>query len=185
MKMIKIVLLCMAFPTVALANGSDDHSHEGEKGAGLSIASAQPKIETATETFELVGRLQAQNLALFIDRFETNEPVLNAGVEVEVNGAKAQATFRADQGDYLVDDKALMGVLAKPGKHSLVFTIAAGNESDLLEGTMQVSEDAHTASPSVTSSYSPSTFTLLALLLAGVSTIGVAWKNRRKKSTRN
>ncbi len=185
MKLIRIILFCLAFPVVAFAHGDEDHSQDGAKGTASSIASTQPRMETATEAFELVGQLQGQQLTLFIDRFETNEPVLNASVEVEANGAKAQAKFRADQGDYLVDDNALMGVLAKPGKHSLVFTIAAGNDSDLLEGTMQVADEAHTASQSVVSRFSPSISTILAVLLAGVLAIGVVWKMRHKNSTRN
>ncbi|OWW21832.1 hypothetical protein [Noviherbaspirillum denitrificans] len=184
MKFIKIILFCLVFPTGAFAHGDEDHSQGGAKGAG-SIASLQPRIETATETFELVGQLHGDQLALFIDRFETNEPVLNASVEVEANGAKAQARFRADQGDYLVDDKALMTALARPGKHSLVFTIAASSDSDLLEGTMQVAEDDHSASHSATRRFSSSTAILLAALLAGVLAVGVVLKIRRKNSTGN
>lgn len=185
MKLIKIILFYLLFPAVAFAHGGEDHSHDGAKSPDSSIVSTQPKIETATETFELVGQMQAQQLALFIDRFETNEPVLAANVEVEADGAKAQAKFRADQGDYLVDDKALMNSIAKPGKHSLVFTITSGNDSDLLEGTMQVSNETHTASQSVMPRFLSSTSTILAVLLAGLLAIGVVWKIRRNNSIRN
>lgn len=185
MKLIRIILFCLVFPTAAFAHGDEDHSQDGAKGANSLAASSQPRIETATEAFELVGQLHGDQLALFVDRFETNEPVLNANVEVEANGLKAQAMFRADQGDYLVDDKALISALAKPGKHSLVFTVAAGNDSDLLEGAMQVATEDHAAPPSFADRFSPSISLLLAALLAGAFAVGGVLKIRRKNSTRN
>jgi hypothetical protein len=100
---------------------------------------AGPRIETFTESFELVGHLQDGELSVLIDRYETNEPVLNGNLEVEFNGIKAPAKFHADHGDYVVDDAKFLEVLSKPGKHSLIFTLNAGEESDLLEGTLNVS----------------------------------------------
>ncbi len=90
------------------------------------------------EAFELVGRLQGGELSILIDRYETNEPVLNGTLEVEFNGIKAPAKFHADHGDYAVSDERLLKALAVPGKHALVFTLTAGNDSDLLEGTLEV-----------------------------------------------
>lgn len=104
---------------------------------------AGPRIDTFSESFELVGHLRDGELSLLIDRYETNEPVLNGTLEVEFNGLKAPAKFHADLGDYAVDDANLLKELAKPGKHSLIFTLTAGEESDLLEGTLEVKgEDA-------------------------------------------
>lgn len=115
--------------------------HLDEPGApGSHVHSgAGPRIETFTESFELVGHLQDGELSVLIDRYDTNEPVLNGKLEVEFNGIKAPAKFHADHGDYTLDDARLLEALAKPGKHSLVFTLDAGEESDLLEGTLEVS----------------------------------------------
>jgi hypothetical protein len=184
MKILRIILFCLVLPNVAFAHGDEDHSQDGAKGAGAPVASVQPRLEAATEAFELVGQLQAQQLALFIDRFDTNEPVLGAAVEVELNGTKAQAKYRADQGDYLVDDKAFISVLGKPGKHPLVFTVSAGSDSDLLEGTMQVADEAHSGSHSTASRFSLSTSKVLAVLLAVVVAIGAVAVIRRKNSPR-
>ena len=74
-------------------------------------------MEAKSETFELVARLGGGELSILIDRFETNEPVLNAQVEVESGKLKAVAKFHADQGDYAVDDAALLGALGQPGAH--------------------------------------------------------------------
>ena len=82
-----------------------------------------------------------------IDRYNSKEPVLKAELEVEFGAITAQATFHADQGDYAFDDAALLAALAKPGQHALVFTLSAGDDSDLLEGTLNVAQqyDAHDA----------------------------------------
>lgn len=97
-----------------------------------------PRIETFTESFELVGHLRDGKLSMLIDRYDSNEPVLNGRLEVEFNGVKAAAKFHADHGEYAVDDENFLKALAKPGKHALLFTLTSGDDSDLLEGTLEV-----------------------------------------------
>lgn len=105
--------------------------------------SSTPRMETSTELFELVASLHEGELSILIDRFETNEPVLGALVEVDAGGVRAKATFHADLGDYAVDDPAFLKALTAPGEHALVFTVVAGDESDLLDGTLTVAAPAH------------------------------------------
>lgn len=136
----KIFLLSL-FLLVAPAHGAPGaHGPGGEHLDAQSQANgaAVPRVEAASETFELVGRLMAEELSLLIDRYETNEPVLQAQVEVRFGGLKAPAKFHADQGDYSVDDAAFLKALRVPGEHALVFTVLAGGESDLLEGKLVV-----------------------------------------------
>ena len=137
-----LISLCFYLAVTAAAYaGPGAHGPNGEHldaPGGAVSADASPRIETFTESFELVGRLQGGELSILIDRFETNEPVLNATLEVELNGMKAPAKFHADHGDYSVDDPKMLAELAKPGEHALVFTLAAGQDSDLLEGTLAV-----------------------------------------------
>jgi len=99
-------------------------------------ASTLPRVEAKSEVFELVAELRATELVIVVDRYETNEPVLGAKLDVESGGAKAVATFRPEQGDYAVTDAAFLKTLAAPGEHGLVFTLVAGSESDLLDGTL-------------------------------------------------
>ena len=98
--------------------------------------SALPRVEANTDAFELVATLQAGELSILIDRYASNEPVLGAQLEVESGGLKAKATFHADLGDYAVDDPKLLALLRTPGEHALVFTLVAGTDSDLLDGTL-------------------------------------------------
>ncbi|MDP3699404.1 MAG: hypothetical protein Q8R72_00700 [Hylemonella sp.] len=104
--------------------------------ATAAAAGGVPRVEASSDLFELVGMLYAGELSLLIDRFETNEPVLDAQVEVESGGLKAVAKFHAEHGDYAVDDARLLALLRQPGEHALVFTIVKGQESDLLDGTL-------------------------------------------------
>lgn len=132
----------MALPltlnTAALA-GPGAHGPNGEHldaPTASFAASALPRLEARSEAFELVAELRAAELAIVVDRYETNEPVLGAKLEVESGGVKAVAAFRAEQGDYAVTDASLLKALAAAGEHGLVFTLVAGTESDLLDGTL-------------------------------------------------
>lgn len=130
--------------------GPGAHGPNGEHLDGPAAAAAKgavPRLEARTEVFELVARREAEGLALYVDRYDTNEPVLKAVIEVESGEAKATATFRAESGDYLVSDKAFLGRIDVPGRHPVVFAITAGNEADLLEGSLMVSAGDGHATP--------------------------------------
>ena len=96
------------------------------------------RIEANSDVFELVGTLAGGELSIFIDRFVTNEPLLHAQVEVESGALKAQAKFRAELGDYKIDDPAMLHQLSTPGEHPLVISVIAGKESDLLDAVLRV-----------------------------------------------
>jgi len=119
------------------AHGPNGEHLDGQGSTTASTASV-PRIETFTEAFELLGHLSGGELSIMIDRYETNEPVLNGALEVQYKDLKAKAKFHADFGDYAVDDPKFLAAIAKPGTHALLFTLVAGEESDLLEGTLTV-----------------------------------------------
>jgi hypothetical protein len=142
-----------------------------------------PRIETFTELFELVGRLEKDELSVLVDRYQSNEPVLNGQLEVEFNGVKAKATFHKDNGDYSFDDANLLKLLSKPGAHALLFTLTVGNESDLLEGTLNVIEAANsTTSAKAASDHAHSRFEQIAWVAGGLvilASIAVLFVRRR------
>ncbi len=130
------LLLIPAAPAFA---GPGAHGPNGEHLDGPTAARAAsvlPRIEAKSELFELVAELQSSGLVILIDRYASNEPVLGAKLEVESGTLKATAPFRAEQGDYVVTDAAMLKTLAAPGEHGLVFTLLAGQENDLLDGTL-------------------------------------------------
>lgn len=142
MKYLNLFLAAMLAMSAAFASpgahGPNGEHLDGQAAATGSI-SAVPRVETFTESFELLGHLSGGELSIMIDRYETNEPVLNGQLEVQYKNLKAKAKFHADLGDYAVDDPAFLAAISKPGTHPLLFTLVAGEESDLLEGTLQVS----------------------------------------------
>lgn len=141
MKYLNLLFAAMLAMSTAFAspgahgpNGEHLDGQTGTTGASASV----PRIETFTEAFELLGHLSGGELSIMIDRYDTNEPVLNGALEVEYQDLKAKATFHADMGDYAIDDPKLLAAISRPGTHALLFTLVAGEESDLLEGTLTV-----------------------------------------------
>jgi hypothetical protein len=130
------LLVCANTPAIAAPGAHGPNGEHLDGPTTLRAASALPRVEAKSEAFELVAELRASELAIVVDRYESNEPVLGAKLEVESGSLKAVAVFRAEQGDYAVTDAALLKALAGPGDHGLVFTLVAGKDSDLLDGTL-------------------------------------------------
>jgi hypothetical protein len=141
-------LLPLLLPGPALASPGA-HGPNGEHLDGPAVVSASsglPRIEAHSEQFEIVGRLDASSLVLYISRYETNEAVLGAQLDIEFGSLKARAAFQAEPGSYRLSDRKLVDALNQAGKHDLVFTLTAGSDSDLLDGTLAVAphaDDAH------------------------------------------
>lgn len=135
-------LICAGMTSTAglvLAHGDDhkDHAHAAPSTV-LETARAVPTLRAESEQFELVARLYPDELGIYIDQWASNAPLLNATVEVELNGKKAIATFHADHGDYAVADADFLKALQVEGEHALIFSIEAGKDADLLTGTLHV-----------------------------------------------
>lgn len=135
--------LLLAASVPAVAGGEHGHDH-GDAPAAES-GKALPTVTAVSESFELVGRLQHDELSILIDRATTTEPVLNAELSVELDGRSAVAPFHADHGDYSLTDAEMLGKLRQVGSKALMFTLVAGAESDLLTGELDVHDEAPTA----------------------------------------
>jgi hypothetical protein len=109
-------------------------AHEGHdhNEAPLPVLAATPRFEAASEDFELVGNLQGHSLTIYLDRFATDAPVEKAALEVEAGKQKVQAR-EAEPGVYRLDLADI-----QPGRHPLVFTIQAGETSDLLTANLEI-----------------------------------------------
>lgn len=136
---LRTFMLCAGMASSAWAHGDEhkDHAHAAPSTV-IETATVVPTLRIESDQFELVARLYAGELGIYIDHWSSNAPVLNASVEVELNGKKAMATFHADHGDYAVADLALLKALQAEGEHALIFTIVTDKDADLLAGTLHV-----------------------------------------------
>lgn len=122
-----------------------------------------------SDDFEVVGRLDSHALTLLIDRTDSNEPVLNATLEIESAGKSVHAVFRPETGDYRIEDPAWLNTLRTPGEHPLAFTVQAGNDSDLLASTL-------TLPPHTLDTHMLWQGLLLGLLITGM--LALSWRFR-------
>lgn len=178
-----LLALATASPAFAApgAHGPDgEHLDAAAQAPGA--AGGAPRFEAKSEDFELVGRLQGGEMSMFINRFATNEPVADAKVEVELGQLKAAAPFHPDQGDYAVADEAFLKAVSEPGDHSLVITVIAGSDADLLEGTLQVVK---AAADDHGHGHGEEAFRLVLLVVGFVLVGAVGWLLGRRRTARN
>ncbi|GJD87965.1 efflux RND transporter periplasmic adaptor subunit [Methylobacterium hispanicum] len=121
------------------------HAHEGhDHGAAPPPVSKTiaPRGEALSDAFELVAIPRDGTLALFLDRFRTNEPVPGATIEVETPDGPKVATATTDGGYALPAPW-----LSKPGRHELVATVTAGDAVDVLTVAVTVPDPKAVAAP--------------------------------------
>lgn len=116
----------------AWAHGGEDHGTDASPVMSTSIA---PRASAQTEDFELVAQLDGKTLTFTLDRFTTNAPVVDAQIEVESGTVLKAVAQQVAPGIYTVEADAL----ALPGKYPLSFSVQAGDTSDLLAATLDIS----------------------------------------------
>ena len=124
----------------------------------------------------MVAVLEGDKLVIHLDRFASNEPV--TGAKVSVEGGPLKATVAVErEGIYTAPAAAL----AAAGTHPLLFTIQAGETSDLLTGDLVVGSPAaaaaHTDSFGWRQVAGPALVAVLAVLILAASAF--AWRRRR------
>ncbi len=140
-----------------------------QAGAPIPVAVAE------SEAFEVVGRLEDEGFVFYIDRADSNAPVLDATLEVETGGKSAKAVFRAERGDYLIADAEWLKPLRQPGEYLLAMTLVAGADSDLLTADFDVHAPLAAAAGSTAASR-----TVGGLVLLGVLVALLLWRRARK-----
>lgn len=127
------LLITLSWPAWA----ADDHAQRAAAEAGK----AWPSVTAASASFELVGRLEHEQLAILIDRAASNEPVLHATLRVALAGRTALLPFNAERGDYVLSDPEMLGALQQPGHKKLVFTLDTADLSAQLSGELAVDSE--------------------------------------------
>ena len=131
-------LLCLVLAITA--GSADAHPGHGDEAVAPTAGTAMPRTEAHSDLFELVLTVRSGTANLFLDRFSTNEPVEGAIIEVAEGDATATAEAQPD-GTY----RLVAPWLARPGRHELVFTVTAGEQSDLLNASLDLPSDDHAA----------------------------------------
>ena len=143
--LVAIALSSLSAPS--FAHGDEPHDDAPHQELAVDPAAGAPRLEAVTDSFELVARRQGDALVIYINRFETGEPVLDASVEVETGSLKTVARYQADQGSYAVRDEAFLDALSAPGTHTVVATVTSGSEADLLVASLTVAAGEHGPGP--------------------------------------
>ena len=125
---------CAIVPNVH-AHGGDDHAEEAGSASAHVLA---PRAEAKTDEVELLAVYDNRELTVYLSRYATNEPIVNAQLDIESGSRKAIAKPVAD-GVY----KAAAPWMAKPGKYPLIATVRAKDVSDMLETAIVIHDDDH------------------------------------------
>ena len=108
----------------------EGHSH-GDEAPPTTVITA-PRATAASTLFELVAVADGTALKVYIDRFDTNEPVTGGTVSVETLAGPATATVDGDF--YLLEAPWV----TEPGEYELLFTVEAGADIDFLTASLTI-----------------------------------------------
>ena len=166
--------------TLAMAGEGHDHGEAKPTAAGP----ASPRFTAQSDLFEAVGILGKDELVVYLDRAASNEPVINATVELESAGIKLVGTFEPKLGEYHFDAKPF----AKVGEYAITLTVKAGADSDLLTGDLDVGDAASASSALATHAHAGGwqraalwgggAVVVVALLLWAIRRVVVSRRNR-------
>jgi len=135
-----IACLSLAVATVAFAHEGHDHAEE-EAGAVAApvVASAtaggiagRSVVELASERYEALVQSHGDHLDIWLDRYDTNEPVTGARVAVTLGEAAEIVAEEESPGQYM----APITPLAPGASAALALSIQSTAGDDLLGGTL-------------------------------------------------
>ena len=110
-------------------------AHEGHEHGDqpkTAVAGITPRLEAASGPFELVALLQKGDLLIYLDHFETNEPATGAQITVETPAGQLTPEFK--EGVYRLP----ASWAPQSASLDLIFTVAAGDQTEILSGTLKL-----------------------------------------------
>lgn len=126
-----ITIALLASASFAYGHGDEDHSAP----APVVTQSMAPRSAAATADFELVSSLDGDKLVIYLDKFDTNELVANAKIEVEGAGLNGVAKESAP-GVYVLDVASPVA----PGKHALTISVETADAADLISTSIEIAQ---------------------------------------------
>ena len=157
--------LGMAALTVLFSAGSplahEGHDHDAAPlPASVSIA---PRAEATSDAFELIAIPEGTELAIYLDRFATNEPVEGVAIEVETPTGPVRARIQGDA--YRIPATWL----SKPGRFDLIFTVTAKESAEVLPLTLEIPDARSESTPAGDTSARGGRWSGQALLILGLA----------------
>jgi cobalt-zinc-cadmium efflux system membrane fusion protein len=127
-----------AAPTALLAHEGHDHDEAAPAAAMAAGGAARNVAELNSELFEALVESHGDHLDIWLDRYDTNEPVPGAKLALTLgDGAELQAAEESP-GQYTVDITPI-----EPGSAvAVTLTVQVGDETDLLGGTLEIAPEA-------------------------------------------
>lgn len=168
-----IVIFSSLPPTAVRADAGHDHGSPAATGV---VGNAVPRIEAQSDLFEIVGVVEGGAMKIFLDRYATNEPVLDAKIEIDGGALKGTAQASPD-GTYAFRHDAL----TRPGQFPITFTIVAGTDTDLLAGELVIADPSAATARAGVDPWRERWWWVGGgiLLLTGIAS---AWRMRRQRS---
>ncbi len=169
-----LALLLGLLPPTALAGPGHDH---GDAPAAAAAGMALPRFAATSELFELVGVLDGQKIALYLDHAGDNSPVKDARLELDIAGTNVPVT-RVAEGEF----QATLAAPLAEGVSPVTATVAAGADTDLLAGEIDLHAPVHNDAAS------PGGFRRTVLIAGAVVAVLLAlaavWVLRRGRAAR-
>jgi len=99
-------------------------------------APSTPRFTAVSDALELVGVLNGKQITLYLDRLETNAPVKEAQIELDLSGVKFVAQKHGED-----EFEIVLPAEPKPGVISVTATVMIDKEVDLLAGELDIHSD--------------------------------------------
>lgn len=132
------LVVCVVFSSLALSKMvSASPGAHGPNGEHLDtsnsvLASFNPKFESFTESFELLGELFDTQLVIYLHDFKTNVPIEGADIELESGELSARAQYSDTLKAYVLTEQNMLELLNIEGEHEIVLTVMTQDNGDLL-----------------------------------------------------
>ena len=164
----------LSAPLPALAGPGHDH---GDAPAAAAAGMALPRFAATSELFELVGVLDGQKIALYLDHAGDNSPVKDARLELDIAGTSVPVT-RVAEGEF----QATLAAPLAEGVSPVTATVAAGTDTDLLAGEIDLHPVAH--SDAAPAGWDCRTALIAGAVAAVLLALAAAWGLRRGRTAR-
>lgn len=131
---IRTIGLAIGLALSSLSWAGEGHDHGDAKAA--TSAPSTPRFTAVSDALELVGVLNGKQITLYLDRLETNAPVKEAQIELDLSGVKFVAQKHGED-----EFEIVLPAEPKPGVISVTATVTIDKEVDLLAGELDIHSD--------------------------------------------